>query len=299
MGAETNKKPQLHQSMLGQISRCQIQFGFRHGETFGIAPPGRSPENIIIPPGVAAATGTALHCSAELNLQRRIDTGQPAPREEVVMAAHDSVDGAWESGMWLPEGDEGEADNLRRKSTDMAVRLAQVHYDSVAPRIVNPVAVEQKFVMEDPNSPFDLAGTKDVVEIGGTSSATTSIGVDAGREILHDTKTAAFAPGVDACKTTQMYMYSLETFVRTGELPVRVHIDCLQKLKNVRVHLRSDTPTMEWLSRIRARIAAASQLITAVQAGHVDLMPCDPEHQWACTKKYCGYHKLCQYWSGR
>ena len=65
-------KPALHHSMLATLSKCGMQVYYRWVE------------NIKIPPSFALHVGSAVHRAAELDLRRKMETGQQAHLAEVV-----------------------------------------------------------------------------------------------------------------------------------------------------------------------------------------------------------------------
>ncbi len=283
----TDKKPQLHQSDLGMFSRCQMQFMFRKGKQFGIGP-----ENLVLPPGVAAAVGTATHRSVERNLSSMIATGAPLPLDEAQSEARDAFSSEWEGGLMLQDE---EADNLSKTqgdAADQAVNLATLHHKEVAPTL-KPIAVEKKFVIIRDNEPYDLSGQMDVVEERESHD-----GEGSTYNVLRDTKTTGKAPALDAAICPQMAMYSLSHVIETGVLPALVHLDILFKSKKPKYLERVAKPEQDWITRLLARVDRVTLLIDNWKRGRGAPAPANPD-DWMCTKKWCGYTDKCPFWSGR
>ena len=273
----TDKKPQLHQSDLGTFSRCQMQFMFRNGERFGIGP-----ENLIQPPGIAAAVGTATHKGVERNLTSMVCAGTPAPLGEVQEAARDALSNEWDGGLMLLDEEAENLNKTRGDATDTAVNLATLHYCDVAPSLA-PIDVEKKFVIVRADRDFDLSGQIDVVE---------------STNVLRDTKTSGKSPAHDAAISPQMAMYSLNHVVETGNLPTMVALDYLVKTKTPKWVPRYAAPTNEWIKRLLDRTDRVWEIIASWREGKATPSPANPD-DWMCTKKWCGYTNKCPFWSGR
>jgi len=275
---EETQKPQLTNSMLEQMARCGIQFQRRYGARFGCW---HSEE--IVPPGIALLTGISVHKSVEMNYRHKMAAeGQMIPRAEAEAITRDEFMNLWQAGVMLTED---EADNVKTvlgSSVDMSVRLAALHYDNVAPD-VNPVAVEEPFVIEMKNYPYDLAGRKDVRTATG----------------IHDVKTKAASPPANAAQSNQMAMYALSEKVKpAGKLSEYVSLEFLVKTKTPKLVIRQAIPTEDWINPLLKRIEQMMKIIQAVKEGHIGFTPADPEH-WCCQKKYCGFATDCDFWSGK
>lgn len=273
----TNNKPQLHVSMLDMLSRCGIQFQRRYGARFGCWH-----EEEIIPPGVALATGTAVHTSVEKNLRNKMETkGELLHREEVAAAARDKFEEVWNGGMMLSEDEAIDPDGTFGKSVDQTVSLALLHHDILAPQI-QPLAVEDKFVIHLDNYPFDLSGQKDIRE----------------SDCIRDTKTRAATPPADAVRSLQMAMYALSEKIERGKLPDEVRLDVLVKTKTQKIVTLRETPEDSWMNPLFRRVERATEIIQTVKEGKNAFTPADPDN-WVCSAKYCGYAHTCPFWSGK
>ena len=273
----TDPKPQLHVSYLEDAARCGIKFQRRWGYRFGVWH-----EEEVIPAGPAAHLGTAAHKSAQTNLQHKLDTGEPIPAEEAMDIGRDAFSAAWESGVLLGDEEAKRPKEVRGSHMDVAASLSLLHHVDVAPG-VEPLAVEDRWVLVMPDSPIDLAGQIDA----RTATA------------IHDIKTKHQKQQPHAVQSLQMAMYSLAHKKLYGSLPQECRLDVLIKTKTPKAQIIVAKPTDQWIQPLYHRIENLLALIAAVKAGHQAFTPCDPEHAWQCTKRYCGYATTCKYWSGR
>lgn len=276
-GQSKTVKPQLHKSMLESLAKCGVQFQRRYGHLFGCWH-----KEEIVPPGIALVTGTSVHKAVEANLRNKIEKETMLPRGEVAEIAENSFMNSYENQEIML--DEEEALNVKEtigKASTMAANLAILHYDNLAPTM-NPVAVEEKFVIEMNGYPIDLAGTKDIREADST---------------IRDTKTTSKKQPENSALNLQMAMYSLSEKTERGALPKEFKFDYLIKTKIPKVQVCSVVPTDNMLKPLYFRIENFIQLIESVKEGKGCFTPADPS-SWVCTKKYCGYATTCPYWSG-
>lgn len=275
----TDRKPQIHISMVDMLSKCGWQFLYRYGARFGIWE-----REEIMPPGVALVTGIAVHKSVERNLKNKVTTGQLLSIDECAQEAVDSVKQQWDAGMMLSEDEAMNPSRTLGETVDQAVRLSALHHSVVAPTI-SPAIVEESWVLEMPNYPYDLAGQIDCVEVDSA---------------LRDLKTAAKTPGENDADTIQSNMYAAVKKVTTKKYPTRIIYDFLVKNKVPKYECRIHIPTDESITKTRRRVGQLIALVDHVKetGDHELFTPADPGH-WACTKKYCGYHSRCPFWSGK
>jgi len=280
-----NKKSQLHVSMLGTISACGIQFQRRYGARFGIWP-----EEEIIPPGIALVIGISTHKAIQCNLDNKIRDGELLPREEVKQIARDAFSGIWQGGMTFSEEEAQNMSATQSAAIDMTIRLSDLHYTQLAPKL-NPEAVEEPFVIELENYPFDLAGQIDIRE--SYKSKNNDI-----YSLIRDTKTSGKTPSADTIRSIQMAMYSLGHKVLHKKLPDRVFLDFLVKTKTPKLVILDAEPEEKWIAPLYHRIERFAEIIEAVKSGKQALTPANPD-DWRCQERWCGYAQTCKYWSGR
>lgn len=275
-GAKSSKKPQLHVSMLNMLSKCGVQFQRRYGARFGVWH-----EEEIIPPSVALAIGISVHAGVAQDLKHKRDHQDLLPLDKVRDVVADEIKGIWDGGLLLTEEESGAIQNTQGSSVDQAVQLVTVHHQDLAPHI-DPLGVEEPFVIALDGYPIDLSGTKDVRTV----------------DAIRDTKTSKRSPAADAARSMQMGMYSLNELKERGALPKAVFLDYLVKLKTPKVVSVQATPDMSWIDPLLKRIERFVEIIEAVKTGHKAFTPANAE-DWACSAKYCGYHQDCPYWSGK
>lgn len=269
-------KPQLTVSMMLMGFRCWIQWQRRFGARFECWH-----EEEIIKPGIALATGIATHKAVETNLKNKLNCGELLQRDEVSTIALEAFDHIWMQGILLDEEEAMNPRKARGQAIDQTVQLSVLHHDMLAPKI-NPLAVEERFVITMDNYPYDLAGKKDIREDG----------------VVRDTKTMARRPAADAPRSLQMAMYSLSEKVERGKLPDRVVIDALVKTKTPQLVVCEAVPQASWIDPLMRRIEQAMKIIESVKEDKGHFTPANPD-DWCCTQKYCGYAASCPYWSGK
>lgn len=273
-------KPQLHVSMLETLSKCGIQFQRRYGARFGCW---HTEE--IKPPSIALITGIAVHKSVEKNLGHKIDNeGQTMTPEQVADVAATEFDGQCQGGIHYSDEEAADPKETLGNAKDQTIGLALLHNKEAAP-LINPLQVEDKWVLALRGYDFDLAGQMDVVESDG----------------IRDTKTAGKSPSKDAARSLQMGMYSMAYRVKWGVLPERVTLDYLVKNKTPVYKPVSDTPTDAWVKPLYRRIERFAEIVRSVKEGSGVFTPAaaDGPSAWVCTRKWCGYADSCPFWSGR
>jgi len=269
-------KPQLHSSMLDMLSKCGVQFQRRYGYRFGVW----HKEEIIMP-SAALGVGMSVHYAVEADLREKIERGILLQVENVKDLARDKFTEIAYSGLYLSESDANNIDEIIGAATDQAIALAELHHNECAP-LITPVAVEEKFVLEMPGYPFDLAGKKDVREA----------------DAIGDTKTAKRSPASDAAESLQMGIYALAEKVLRGKYPAMVYQDHLVKNKTPKAVRVTATPDPRWINPVLKRIERFAEIMTSVKEGRQAFTPAE-SGSWVCTSQYCGYHATCPFWSGR
>jgi len=280
-------RPEVHQSHLGMFHRCQRQFQFRYGKTYGIGA-----DNIIIPPGVAALIGTATHASIDENLKHKIaNDGVPLLPDEALDVARDAANARWAAGeVLLTEEEAANQAVTKGNLIDVSVLCAAAHYDKVAPTL-NPLAVEEEFTVLLPKESFDLGGRLDIRE----------------KNVLRDTKTASSWPAADYANNLQNAHYSLGMKVNLKRYPSYMYNDVLVKprwskakqewgavgVRTVKVRFQK-----VMVDRLLERIRLMMETVESIREGKIRAAYANPDH-WVCTRKYCGYHKMCPGYTGR
>lgn len=211
-------------------------------------------------------------------MRHKMDTQELLPFDAVEQAARDSFEGTWQGGMMFSDEEAQNETITKGNAVDQTVALARLHATILAPTI-EPVAVEEKFVIKMPDHDFDLSGQKDIREAN----------------ILRDTKTKAASPPIDILDgSIQMCMYILSEKMARKKLPDIVALDFLVKTKTPKVVIRIGKPTEEWFQPLFRRIERFANIIKLAKAGNNVFVAADPSH-WCCSPKYCGWHGTCGY----
>lgn len=251
-----SERPHLSHSQIDMLSRCELQWYYRY--VLGLK----------VPPGVAAVIGKGTHGAVYRDLDQKRNWGVLLETDEVKDAARDATVRAWEREP--PKLNEGDPD--KGEAIDTAVALADVYHRRIAPE-VEPIALEQAFLIEVPQLPFDLLGVVDVETA----------------ETVRDTKTKGKKPAEDAAsRSTQLALYHLNATL-SGSPAKDVAFDYLIKTKVPQaITLRAQpTETDHRALMKRVELAAAS-----IQSG---VFKPTWAGNWACSPKWCGYWDKCEF----
>jgi len=258
----TVKKAQLHVSGLKDLQKCGQKFAFRNID------------GIKTPTGLAALRGNVCHRTSELDLQHKIDHGTLLPDEAipdlVSQSAHEFVE---KRGMFLGPNDPQTIKEAMKFLIDEAMGFALIHHEKLAP-IINPIAVEEKWIVEIAGFPFDIAGTFDVTQLKG----------------FRDAKNRAKSPNAnEAFVSTQVSAYALGYYVTHGEVAENIAIDVIVKTKTMaKVVTQETSRDMSDIKTILGSFEAAAKVIESGAYMHAD-----PEVAWWCSAQWCGYHSIC------
>jgi len=200
-------KPHLSASQLAMWSKCPYSWARRYvdGE--------------IIPPGIAALTGTGVHAGAETNFRQKIDTHEDLPANDIVDAAVAGFEARKNGDGFVLTDDEATigATKVLGTATDQVAQLAKLHATAQAPDY-QPTAVEHTTRIVLPNATHDLMAVTDLRD-------------DRGRVV--DFKTAAKKPAKEmAANSLQLTVYTAAYAVdNAGRLPRSLRLDFLTKTK--------------------------------------------------------------------
>lgn len=261
-------KFQWHASGLQMLAKCGIQFERRYlmGER--------------LRPGMGAITGTGVDRAVTHNLQYRINTGTPAPTEDIRDIARDAVKAEWELGVAEDADYKRSGGRLAQgKAIDDAIALAELHCDEVAPHI-DPFAVQWPWVIDDSASGAQLVGTIDILARHTQ-----------GALMVRDTKTAKRSPAESvAYDSLQLTAYALARYVIDQQpAPIPVGLDYLVKTKEPKaVSIRSERTTEDF-AHLAERLRCAEEIR---KSGAFQPAPLDA---WWCSADWCGYHGSCRY----
>lgn len=262
----SEQKPQVHSSHIDTFESCQwldrlVNF-----------------EGLRRPPGFALVVGGATHEPIEADMNNKKDTGELLTVEEIRDVARDAVTHRWEKEGCRLVAEEKEKGNdlMKKEAVDIAVSLATLHHNELAPAI-EPWHVEEPWVLELKGYPIDLAGRIDLQEkpVNGRR---------AGR--LRDTKTSAKSPTTGQTDSmNQLTVYSLAVWKIAkfgGEIP-ELAVDYLIKTKTPKSLTEYTTRTRGHFERLLRRLEI---MIRVREAGN--WYPTGRK-TWKCCEKYCGF----------
>lgn len=269
----TTDKPQLTVSMLDTEASCGIKFQRRYGYRFGVWH-----EEEIIAPGVAMLTGTVVHSTVKANLQHKMDNGRLLSLDQIKDLTSDGVKAEWNKGVTLTDKEAANLEGTVGAAIDQSIALSRLHHELAAPSI-NPIALEEPFVLALKGYDFDLAGRKDIRE----------------ENRIIDTKTAGASRVPKSAKTMQMGMYALDELKQRARLPLEARLDYLVKLKTPKLVQVVSIPDMSWIDPLRRRIENFAQRLQSIKDGKSQFTPAQPG-TWQCSQKWCGYARTCPFY---
>jgi len=265
---DDDEKEAMSPSRFNTFDNCQVAYEYSYKK------------NIKIPPRAAMIAGSAAHKGVELDMRRKVASGELASLEEVQDEARDQAVARWEGkyGVRIQGTDkEVPVKVLKARTIDDAVSFTTLHHQQVAPH-TEPTHVERKWRLRLPQSPFDLRGIIDLQEARG----------------IRDWKTSRKSPpknGADISR--QATIYSMAFRAIEGFIPY-FRKDTLVLLKTkVKVDTQIATRTETQLDTMALRLDA--QMAVIQQAEKAGLYaPASPEH-WMCTEQWCGYWDRCPF----
>lgn len=253
----------ITQSILGMWYRCpqQVERRYFRGE--------------IIPPGIAARRGSAVHKAAQINHQQKMMSLEDMPVDALQDAARDHyVKIVKEEGVFIPKDEISATPRLLGEGLDAAVRLTKLYRESLAPTIT-PILVEEKLSLIVPELPLPVEGTIDVLT-----------------EVLAlpDIKTADKSKRQeDADNSFQLTIYSRLVNEKVGQWPSKISLEVLVNNKEPK---HQTLETRRGPADFGALIPRIEIMLKQMEAGLFP--PCDPG-SWMCQAKFCGYFWTCKY----
>ena len=253
--------PFISQSMIGQFYRCPEQFRRRWID------------KEIIPPGIAARRGTAVHKAAAVNHLQKIVSMTDLPLGDLQDAARDEYVRVVKEGIFIPKEEAPAAKKLIGAGLDSAVSLTEVYHRDLAPQI-QPIMAEERQII-DVGLPVELQGTIDVV----TDS-----------RWLPDMKTAAKSKSInEAHNSLQLTFYSGLYYSKFGHWPEKLSLEILVATKDPKLQSLETTRGMDDWQQLLARIQL---MLAQIETGLFP--PCDPG-SWICSPQWCGYFSSCKF----
>lgn len=228
------------------------------------------------PPGVAAVIGKGPHKSIQEDLTAKKATGFLLTEEQIRDIAGDAFNANWdgEEPLLTPEEKERGVKAVKGDGKDVAIALAVLHHNELAPKIT-PVNVERAFRVVLQGFPYDLLGYWDIEEPFG----------------IRDTKTIGKTPGEEvADRDAQLILYAFSKKVIDGRAPDFVARDHLVKSKREpKIFTALAYPTDEDFKTLLERVSIAARVI---QSGI--FMPTNSDNWW-CSERWCGFFEICPF----
>lgn len=248
----------ISQSMINLYCNCQEAFCRRYimGE--------------IIPPALAMAIGTGLHCAAEKNHKQKIDSGFDISLEEIEETASQGFLNEIETkGVYFAE----KVDNVQKElgqAQDLSVNLARQYLKSVAPQI-NPVEAELSISVQHPELNIPFMGIADVI-----TSDDTCIDLKTAKAKWRKGKEKESVQPI-------LYRYLLE--------------NTYQKNYTFGFHVLAYNGDVQYIPIVTSNqdmdkiVGISKAIINSVDTGIY--MPAVLGH-WICQKSWCGYWHTCK-----
>ena len=247
--------------MIAMWLRCGEQFRRRYIE------------KEIIPPGITARRGSAVHKAAEINHKQKIQTKKDMPLDDLKDATRDTyIHLIKEEGVFIPKEYASEKKKLLNEGLNQALSATEIYSDIVAPQI-QPKKVEYTIQKKLDGFDLPLEGKVDVVNETG--------------EVI-DLKVKRRESQAWADREIQPSFYTL-LLKDEGNYPEFVYqiITPLKTTTNVQT-LRTRRTSQD-IEILKMYIEA---FIRDLETGN--FKPCHPEN-WMCSPLYCGYYYTCKY----
>ena len=256
----------LHQSSTNTALRCGEQFRRRYVE------------GEIIPPSIAAGRGTGVHKGNDANLKQKIQSKEDLPLSDIKDATRDGFLFAFRNGVYVPREERSATKRLLNEGLNDALRCAEVYTEQVAPKI-QPIAVEQKFLIKVQDLPLPLAGTMDYQE----------------KPLVGDIKTSTRTWAKDReKKEIQPIFYSLVHENEKGVRPTfRYDVLIARRGKNGPTSTDYQELTVNPTDNDYMALFFKLRLVCDMIEKGI-FVPANPTSWW-CDEKWCGYWHTCPY----
>lgn len=248
-------KPVLHFSHISSMFNCGEKFRRKYVE--------RDRES----PGTGLVVGGVSHEVIEQNMKFKIAQRKLLPIETCREIAKIEFEKRWIGVHFTAKEIDNGAEVTKSECFSKTLELVDLFYNELAPTI-QPKMVEQPWRLELRNSPFDLAGTFDLV--------TTD-------DELLDFKHVGKSPGKnEANASDQLTFYSLAYMATYGVIP-NCRLISLVKSKKVKVVDQPTARTTDDFAVLRRRIEMAYK---AISTGV--FLPA-PQNSWQCSTSFCSF----------
>ncbi|MDK2464138.1 MAG: PD-(D/E)XK nuclease family protein [Candidatus Korarchaeota archaeon] len=245
-------EPHLSVTQLRMYLRCPLQYYFRY--ICGLK----------IPPTGDITLGRTVHAALEENYRQKVETHRDLPLEQV----YDIFSERWDEEAQLTLFQEDEKPGRLK---DEGIRLLSTYHTNVAPK-VQPVSVEQEFLIDTGVTQLPLKGYIDLID-------------DQGTIIDHKTTKRSY-PQDAAEKDLQLTAYALAYRALHGHPERALRLDVLVRTKQPKIQHLEATRTEADIDRF---LRLAEQVERAITTGIFY-----PNENFMCG--ICGYRDLCTAW---
>lgn len=255
---------EVHQSQLVKFEMC--------GEAYRRQYIDREPDLA----GTAALRGSGVHGAAQVNHRQKKTSGVDLPKKDLVDAAVASFEErkAKDGFRLTPDEQSIGVRATMARTIQTVTTLTGLYADKVAPDI-HPDLIEEKIVVELPNTNISLGGTLDL---------TTT------ERRLKDFKTANRSKSQkDADESAQLTLYEFLYEKKTGHRASGIDLEVLVDLK---------TPKHQRISTTRGpkdRQVLFSRINVMLRAREAGIFAPAQVGAWNCSEKWCSYWSTCPY----
>ena len=260
----------LSASSIGMLLNCPKQFEFRYVK------------GLVIPPGAALVTGSAMHRTLETYYKDAMTSSQRLTGKQAAELAVTSLDEV------LEEGENTVTQDERENAIHDLTGLAETYVDAVAKNI-EPLAVEQE-VHYTAQCGVDILAYLDLRRKVGENG-----------EGICDYKITGKKWTIDKLRNSlQFNLYSLAT----GIGDIEIH----NMIKDVKANKKMPKkPPVDGVTDISTNLRLLRNQFDGSQADHLEtliesaarlitsgiFMPCSLD-SWCCNETWCGYYGLCR-----
>lgn len=269
----------LSASSLNMLLTCPKQFEFRYVK------------GLIIPPGAALVTGSAMHRTLETYYRDAMTSSQRLTGKQTAELAVSSLDEV------LDEGETNVSDEERENAIHDLTGLAETYVDTVAKDIV-PLAVEEE-VRYTASCGVDLLAYLDLRrQLQNVKPHEDGVLDDEG---ICDYKITGRKWTIDKLRNSlQFNLYALIT----GIGDIEIH----NMLKDVKVNKRMPSKApVDGVTDISSNLRVLHHVFDGSQVDHLEnliesaaklitsgiFMPCSLD-SWCCNETWCGYYSRCR-----
>ena len=261
MSDDKETKPHLSPSSINMMSRCAAQWNYRYKE------------GIKRPPGIALLRGKSTDVSISYNMQQKIESHEDLKEDEVVDAFVTEWDTEKGNTLLLP-------DDKPEEQREGGINQIKHYHKEMAPTI-QPETVQEKFEIEVEGFDYNLLGYSDIITDDG---------------IVIDNKTASKSPpsngNIQFDHLLQMTVYDLGYQMSRGKEAKGVRLDYLIKTKTpkiVTVEPKITNAERTFLQKIMGITAERATMLFKEE-----ITPTPNRAGFLCSKRWCGYWKMCE-----